>query len=203
MAMIRWLACSASVSRTKTGPSSTASFHQNRAPPQKLMRISFDIDDTLVWRETAMPREAGLLPTPIHQWLTEPLRRGTRTLFRQLHQHGCSIWIYTSSLRTPFHIWLWLRLHGIRIDGIVNDDRHRRELSRCNFAPPLSKYPPAFGIDLHIDDSKGVWLEGKNYGFQVLVISPDDEGWADKVLDAVAQARQTIRTKQPVEKITL
>lgn len=164
------------------------------------MRISFDIDDTLVWRESTMPRETSLLPIPVHRWLTELLRRGTRQLFCQLREQGCSIWIYTSSLRTPFHIWLWLRLHGVRVDGIVNDDRHRRELSRCNFTHPLSKYPPAFGIDLHIDDSEGVRLEGKTHGFQVLVISPDDEDWADKVLNAVAQARQAIRTNQPAEK---
>jgi hypothetical protein len=29
-----------------------------------------------------------------------------------------------------------------------------------------SKNPRAFGIDLHVDDSEGVKLEGKKYGFK-------------------------------------
>lgn len=77
------------------------------------MRVSFDIDVTLIFRCHANPVETGLLPALVQSWLTEPLRQGTRALTRQLRQQGCSVWIYTSSLRSPFHIWLWLRLHGI------------------------------------------------------------------------------------------
>jgi hypothetical protein len=48
-----------------------------------------------------------------------------------------------------------------------------------------SKYPPAFGIDLHVDDSEGVGLEGQRYGFAVVVVSPEDPDWAARVLEAV------------------
>lgn len=77
----------------------------------------------------------------------------------------------------------------------MNDDRHRRELSRRNFTDAPSKYPPAFEIDLHIDDSEGVRKEGDIHGFKVLVVNPDDEHWVEKVLVAVAAARQT--SEQP------
>jgi hypothetical protein len=120
------------------------------------MRISFDVDETLVCRQTDAPTEVGRLPSVIHRWLGEPLRHGTRSLVHQLRQRGCSIWIYTSSGRTAFHIRLWLLLHGIRVDGVVNEERHRRELSGRRFSRLPSKYPPAFGIDLHVDDSEGV-----------------------------------------------
>src|SRR5262245_36640295 len=132
------------------------------------MRVSFDIDETLVCRHADMRADAGLLPNILQSRITEPLRRGTSTLIRRLRGQGCSVWIYTSSLRSPIHIWLWLRLHGIRIDGIINDDKHRAKLSQLKFSHPLSKYPPAFNIDLHVDNSDGVELEGKTHGFRVL-----------------------------------
>ena len=54
-----------------------------------------------------------------------------------------------------------------------------------------SKYPPAFGIDLHIDDSEGVLEEGREHGFRVVVVTPNDERWTEKVLDAVSEAKQS------------
>lgn len=147
------------------------------------MRVSFDVDDTLVCRELGAPTDVGRFG--ISRWLSEPLRRGTRTLVQELRHRGCSVWIYTSSLRSPFHIRLWLFLHGIRVDGIVNDDRHRRELSGRRFERLPSKYPPAFDIDLHVDDSEGVRMEAEEHGFRVVIVRPDDDQWAQKVLDAL------------------
>src|SRR5215472_8649622 len=149
------------------------------------MRVSFDIDDTLACRSPKGPREAGRLPAVFCRWFGEPLRRGTRSLIWELRRRGCSVWIYTSSERTAFQVRLWLFLYGIRVDGVVNGERHRRELSVHRFARLPSKYPPAFGINLHVDDSDGVRMEGEQHGFQVLVIQPNDEHWGQKVLAAL------------------
>ncbi len=54
-------------------------------------------------------------------------------------------------------------------------------------APGIVTYPPAFGIDLHVDDSEGVRLEGEEHGFHVVVVRPDDERWTKRVLDAAEQ----------------
>src|SRR4051794_14624126 len=122
------------------------------------MRVSFDVDDTLVCRPSYAPGERGWLPF-IQEPLIEPLRLGTRALVRDLRRRGCQIWIYTSSSRPRFYIRLWLFLYGIRVDGIVNDTIHRRALRGSAFSRLPSKYPPAFGIHLHIDDSEGVKME--------------------------------------------
>jgi hypothetical protein len=151
----------------------------------RLMRISFDVDDTLVLRGQNALSEPGRFPAFLHRWFGEPLRAGTCSLMRELRRRGCSVWIYTSSYRTPFYIHLWMFLHGIRIDGIVNDDRHRRELAGRRFSRLPSKYPPAFGIDLHVDDSEGVLMEGQEHGFRVIVVGPGDERWVERILDAV------------------
>ena len=103
---------------------------------------------------------------------------------------GCNIWIYTSSVRTPFRIRLWLFLYGIRVDGIINDERHRLELARYAFSRLPSKFPPAFGIDLHVDDSEGVRMEAEEHGFGVVIVHPDDQHWAQKVLDTVTRSQK-------------
>ena len=155
------------------------------------IRVSFDLDDTLTSHCCKVPIETSLFPTFIHQWLGEPLRRGTKRLFRELRQRDCSVWIYTSSGRSSAYIQRWFLLHGIRIDGVVNGNRHHRALNWHYLQRLPSKFPPAFGIDLHVDDSEGVKMEGDELGFRVLVIHPHDEHWMEKVLDAVATLRHT------------
>ena len=119
------------------------------------MRISFDIDDTLACLPHHADEEHSKLPAFVHRWLGEPLRRGTRSLIRDLRRQGCSIWIYTSSGRTPAYIRRWLMLYGIHVDGVVNSDRHQHVLAQHRLENAPSKYPPAFDIDLHVDDSEG------------------------------------------------
>lgn len=48
------------------------------------------------------------------------------------------------------------------------------------------KYPSAVSIDLRVDDSEGVVIEGRKFGFQVIVVETDDQFWADKVLKALS-----------------
>ena len=49
--------------------------------------------------------------------------------------------------------------------------------------------PPAFDIDLHVDDSEGVQIEGAQHGFRVIVVNPEDEHWTQRVLDEVVRTR--------------
>lgn len=69
----------------------------------------------------------------------------------------------------------------MRLDGVVNQQRHEAVVGRQG----ASKYPPAFGIDLHVDDSPGVGEEGRAHQFRVLVVSPSDDLWTSRVLEAV------------------
>lgn len=172
---------SKSVQRFKPG--------QGSLHPQ--IRISFDVDDTLACQPHHAAEEHSRLPAALHRWLGEPLRTGTRRLTRELRRQGCSIWVYTSSGRTPSYIRRWLLLYGVHVDGVVNSVRHSHALNVHGFANAPSKFPPAFGIDLHVDDSEGVQIEGNDYGFRVVVVRPDDENWAQRVIEAVAEVRAT------------
>ena len=142
------------------------------------IRISFDVDDTLACHFSQGDAECSRLPAAVHRWLGEPLRSGTRELARELRRRGCSIWVYTSSGRTPAYVRRWLLLYGVRIDGVVNSVLHKQAL------------------DLHVDDSEGVRLEGYDHGFRVVVVQPDDTQWAQRVLDAVAELQAQLHRQQ-------
>ena len=120
------------------------------------MRISFDLDDTLICYQPGVPCEPGL------RWFwrllasDEPLRQGTRGLISRLRQSGWETWIYTTSHRNPTSVRWWLWCHGIRVRKVINQDVHDRHLRRTHNDYPPSKNPAAFGIDLHVDDSVGV-----------------------------------------------
>ena len=143
------------------------------------MRISFDIDDTLIC-DCSVPTEQHV--SRWRRWrYPEPLRRGTRSLMTALIQRRCKIWIYTSSARCPRYLKSWFASFGIPIEGVVNLDRHERTVGLRG----PSKFPPAFGIDLHVDDSSGVAMEGIDHRFSVLVIAPHDSDWVERVLSEV------------------
>ena len=137
------------------------------------MRISFDLDDTLICYQPGTPRE----PRPAWYWRAiasaEPLRAGARALLRALAGRGCELWVYTTSHRPPLGVKVWLRAHGVRVRRVVNQDVHDRYLRR------------ACGIGVDVEDADGVRMEGDKHGFRVVVVSPDDPAWADKVRAAV------------------
>jgi hypothetical protein len=143
------------------------------------VRISFDIDDTLVC-DSSVPAERPASRWK-KLWYPEHLRHGAPDLMRALIARRHEIWVYTTSCRGPWYVRGWFRSFRIPISGVVNQGRHERVVGRRG----PSKYPPAFGIDLHVDDSPGVAEEGRRHGFEVVVVTPQDMDWAARVLEVV------------------
>jgi hypothetical protein len=86
------------------------------------MRITFDLDDTLICFQEGVPQEPH--PPWYLRWLVtdEPLRLGAVDVFCELRIRGWEVWIYTTSNRRPSAVRRWLRCYGVRIDGFVNQD---------------------------------------------------------------------------------
>ncbi|MFO1093489.1 MAG: hypothetical protein U0992_09280 [Planctomycetaceae bacterium] len=146
--------------------------------------ISFDLDDTLICYQPTTPREPNRVPRLLRPWFKEPVRAGTTNLMRTLVAEGWRIAIYTTSHRSRGAIRGLLRYYGVRPALLVNQVEHERALARQGCPRGPTKWPSLFGIRLHVDDSEGVLLEGRQFGFEVVVVRPDDLQWADVVLDA-------------------
>jgi hypothetical protein len=145
------------------------------------MIISFDLDDTLIPGTKTFETESQNLM----QRLTgiERIRKGTIELFKELRSRGHNIYIYTTSFRPTLKAKLTFLSYGIPVDKVINQQCHDRELkehrTRC------SKFPPAFGIDIHVDDSPGLKIEGEKFNFRTIIIEEKDLGWTDKILETV------------------
>ena len=159
-------------------------------PPPNLrpgMRISFDVDDTLIVHTTDSPLEPERAPRYLRRSYPERLRLGACELFRRLQLEGWEVCVYTTSDRGQTYLRRLLRFYGARVDLVVNADRHRREVvPRFVGQVAPSKHPGLYGIDLHIDDSQGVGIEGDANHFRTLIVDPHDLEWTDKILSAAS-----------------
>ena len=148
------------------------------------MRVSFDVDDTLVVFGDNASHESDRVPWLLRPWFAEPLRAGARDLMRGLTAQGHELWIYTTSLREALYMKRWLGFYGVKISGTVNAVTHAEALRGRNRPP--TKLPKLWNIALHIDDSDWVEQEGRDHGFNVCRIASDDADWTNKVRATVA-----------------
>ncbi len=155
------------------------------------MRIYFDLDDTLVPCGKSFPTSP---PAGLGRVLcSEPLRAGAGDLFRTLSSAGHELGVYTSSDRSRLGVRLNFWSYGVTLEHVVNKTAHDTwwrglDAQRGAKLAPCVKYPPAFGIDLLIDDSEAVASRGRALGYRVVVIAPDDGDWCARVLHAVSAA---------------
>jgi len=102
-------------------------------------------------------------------------------LFKTLKQNGHEVWIYTTSFRSILSLKITFAAYNLYPSRFINGTKNQKELNKHNCK--ASKNPKLFGIDLHIDDSIGVELEGKEYGFDTFIISTYDTDWSEKIFD--------------------
>ena len=145
------------------------------------MNISFDLDSTLIPHGNEFESEPL---TKIANWLgIEPIRKGTPALIHQLQEQGHTIHIYTTSFRSKRKIRRTLRYYGIKVNTVVNQTENERVLKSRNIY--ASKYPPAFQFDLHIDDAKGVGIEGEKFNFKTIIIAPNNNNWSHDIIQNI------------------
>ena len=137
------------------------------------MRISFDLDSTLIPHANEFPVEKMNFLAKLFK--VEPLREGTKELFDYLETQGHSINIYTTSLRSILKIRFQFYTYGIKIDRVINQYENQKHLNRLRISS--SKYPPAFNFDVHIDDLFGVAKEGERFNFRTIIVEPNDKNW--------------------------
>lgn len=145
------------------------------------MIISFDIDNTLVpYSDEFEVEERKLLSRMMG---AERIRKGTIELWVKLQNKGHEIWIYTTSNRSVFSLKKTFRSYGLTPTKFINGKINQETLRRNNCQ--ASKNPKLFGIDVHIDDSKGVEVEGEQFGFRTIIIDVSDKAWVEKVVERI------------------
>ena len=160
-----------------------------RKTTQWKMRISFDLDEVLFVSPLNHKTEPPLR-YPLNKLFPERLRLGTVRLVADLQKAGYEVWVYTSSFRSEQYIRTLFRCYGVRFDGIVNGQRHIREVQKNRPETLPQKLPNYYKISLHVDDEAIVATYGKLYGFDVFQLDAQDDEWAEKVLERAEQIRR-------------
>ena len=150
------------------------------------MRVSFDLDEVLFVSPKTHKTEPPL-PFPLNRIYKERLRLGTPELIQELQKMGYDVWIYTSSFRSEKYIRHLFRCYGVKLDGIINGERHLREVQRGRSETLPQKLPNRYRISLHIDDEAIVCTYGRQYGFNVYQLNAQDDEWKEKI---IAQANR-------------
>ena len=153
------------------------------------MRVSFDLDEVLFVSPKTHKTELPL-PYPLNRIFKERLRLGTPALIHALQTMGYEVWIYTSSFRSEKYIRRLFRCYGVKLDGIVNGDRHLREVQRDRAETLPQKMPNHYRISLHVDDEAVICSSGRQYGFNVYQLDADDDNWKDKVIARADEIRK-------------
>ena len=148
------------------------------------MKVSFDLDDTLFVSPDNFKTEAEL-KFPFNKIYKERLRYGTIDLMNWIKEQGIELWVYTTSFRSERYIRKLFRCYGIKLDDVVNGERHAREVQADKKEAMPSKYPGKYRIDLHIDDDISVKENGRAYGFKVFIIGAQDEQWTNKIKNEI------------------
>ena len=87
-------------------------------------------------------------------------------------------------------LYFLFRAHGVRLDGIVNGERHLREVQRDNKNTLPQKLPNRYRISLHIDDEEVICSAAGQYGFRAYQLNAQDDDWAQKIIDRADQIRR-------------
>jgi len=146
------------------------------------MKISFDLDDTLLVRSDAPDIEVGSVPL-VRGYIEEYFRAGCRELFSWLKQQHCEVGVYTNSYRGKSDLEQWFMANNMRIDFVINQQLHdgRVDSEPKRYSLP-AKCPHLFGIDIHIDDLPEIKEGAELYGPKVILVEPLNVEWVQKLI---------------------
>jgi len=164
------------------------------------MRVSFDLDEVLFVSPKTHKTEPQL-HFPFNKIYKERLRLGTPELIRALHEMGYEVWVYTSSFRSEQYIRGLFRHYGVKFDGIINAQRHLREVQRDRKETLPQKMPNHYRISLHVDDESVICTNGRRYGYEVYQLDAQEDDWKEKIIERadIIRKRELAREKEKKE----
>lgn len=142
--------------------------------------VSFDLDEVLLEndsniRKSEKPFSSFLLPRSV------PLRKQTGALVNSLHRLDCDVWVYTGQYLSAFSIRNLFRLHGCRVDGIVNGMKTK------NYSPEVREaFRRKYEYSIHIDRENVLCVNTRTGNYDSRELS-GGIGWASEAFAAVKE----------------
>ena len=82
------------------------------------------------------------------------------------------------------------KFYGVKFDGIINAQRHLREVQKDSSYILPQKVPNRYRISLHIDDESIICTQGKTYGYEAYQLDAPDDEWKEKIIAYAEEIRR-------------
>ena len=155
---------------------------------EEKMRVSFDLDEVLFVYPKTHKTEPEL-KFPFNKYYKERLRLGTPELINTLQELGYEVWVYTSSFRSEKYIKGLFKHYGVKFDGIINGNRHLREVQKNSSQLLPQKVPSRYRISLHVDDEAIICTQGRTFGYEAYQLDGPDDDWKEKIIKFAGEVR--------------
>lgn len=159
------------------------------------MIVSFDLDETLFVPDKGFKTEPAL-HFPMNVIYRERLRLGTVELMKYIREQNIQLWIYDNSDLPERYIRGLFLCYGIKLDQVVNAERHWKDVQANRTETMPSKYPSRYHIDLHVDDDLSIAQSGKVYGFRVFIVKGQDDEWTEKIKKEIEMIKKMRSDRQ-------
>jgi hypothetical protein len=160
--------------------------------PMKHPIIGFDLMGTLVPEcgEFSCDPNRGLASF----FYSHSIRQGTRELFRELHQSGYRVAVYTLSRDiSALELSLWFRFLGVPVDRVIDREAHQKMCERTKQRSHSVKQPQNFGIELFFDDNEQSIAATRASGGSALLLTNRERDWTAPIRQAcLSRPRQLV-----------
>ena len=99
-----------------------------------------------------------------------------------------------SSFRSERYIRLLFKTYGVKFDGIVNGQRHLKEVQGDRKQILPQKVPSKYRISLHVDDESVICSLGRQYGFDAYQLNAQDDDWKEKVIARAEEIKKRMNS---------
>lgn len=140
------------------------------------MCVSFDLDEVLLTDGSKLACDKRLM-WPFSKLYQKTLRKNSGLLVNELRDMGCDVWVYTGEFYSEEYIKLLFRLHGAKVDGVING------LSKAKSRKNIQKlFSDKYDISVHIDNESVMCVNTKTKDYEVEDIGEDEISWASEIM---------------------
>lgn len=148
------------------------------------MCVSFDLDEVLLTDGSTYPVHKEF-SFPFDRIYRKTLRRNASILIKELQAMGFDVWIYTGEYYPEAYLRLLFRLHGTKVDGIINGMRHRKTKSKIREA-----FSNKYRVSVHIDNENVTCVKTKKKEYEMFFIDSENQDWASEAISRLRESRE-------------
>ncbi len=137
---------------------------------------SIDLDEVLLTDGTIYPAQKKLL-FPFNRVYKKSLRKNVAILIRELRRIGFDVWVYTGEYYSNLYINTLFRLHGAKVDGIINGVKRKGTMRDYRKA-----FTDKYRTILHIDNHNVICVKKNTKEYEIYPIDSEHQDWASEVI---------------------